>query len=71
MNRIKERIIDFPLTRPWLVIFLVFVGLVAAVFQFPKIKVDTDPENMLSPKEPVRAYHDYVKKTFDLNSLLN
>ncbi len=68
--RIKDKIIQLPLTRPWLVIVLSFLGLVLFILQFPKIKVDTDPENMLSKDEPVRVYHNYVKKTFDIRDFI-
>lgn len=34
--------------------------------QFPKIKIDTDPENMLSKDEYVRVFNDKVKKKFSL-----
>jgi len=68
--RIKDKIIQLPLTRLWLIIALSFLGLVLFILQFPKIKVDTDPENMLSKDEPVRVYHNYVKKTFNPLSLI-
>jgi predicted RND superfamily exporter protein len=37
-----------------------------ALLQFPKIEVDTDPENMLSEREFVRVFHHDVKRTFSL-----
>ncbi|MBN2482967.1 MAG: MMPL family transporter [Candidatus Omnitrophica bacterium] len=70
MNRLKDNIISFPLERPWLVILAVVVFLGVAAIQFPRLRVDTDPENMLSAKEPVRVYHEYVKESFDLSDLL-
>jgi len=36
----------------------------------PPVRVDTDPENMLSRTEPVRLYHDSMKKVFDLNEII-
>ena len=36
----------------------------------PLIKVDTDPENMLSADEPVRAFHNETKKQFDLSDIV-
>ncbi len=35
-----------------------------------RIRVDTDPENMLSPDEPVRVFHDEMKKTLDLHDMV-
>lgn len=67
---LKEKIINFSLERPWVVIFPTLIGIIFSLLQFPKIKVDTDPENMLSPNEEARVYHNYVKNTFDLRDLL-
>jgi predicted RND superfamily exporter protein len=35
-----------------------------------QLKIDTDPENMLSAKEPVRVIHNQLKKQFDLHDIL-
>ena len=57
---------DFSLRRPWLVIFLTL--LVTALFaaQFPKVKFDNDPENMLGKDEHVRTFHHEVKEKYAL-----
>ncbi|RFB03903.1 efflux RND transporter permease subunit [Parvularcula marina] len=34
------------------------------------LKIDTDPENMLSPDEPVRVYHNDMKANFGLNDFV-
>jgi predicted RND superfamily exporter protein len=36
----------------------------------PLIKVDTDPENMLSADEPVRIFHNQTKKQFSLSDIV-
>ena len=36
----------------------------------PTVTVDTDPENMLSPDEPVRVFHDEMKKRMDLHDMI-
>ena len=36
----------------------------------PTIKVDTDPENMLSDDEPVRVYNHQMKTEFSLNDIV-
>lgn len=45
---------------------IVAVMIVASLAQYPKIKVDTDPENMLPDNEAVRVFHNNVKKEFGL-----
>jgi predicted RND superfamily exporter protein len=50
------------------VVMVVFtLGLGALI---PMIKVDTDPENMLSANEPVRVFHNQTKKRFNLNDIV-
>ncbi|MCF8107780.1 MAG: MMPL family transporter [Desulfohalobiaceae bacterium] len=34
------------------------------------VRVDTDPENMLNPEEPVRIFHNDMKERFDLNDII-
>jgi len=48
------------------------IGLITiiALLQFPRIKVDTDPENMLSAKEPVRQTYEWVKEHFGIRDML-
>ncbi len=36
----------------------------------PLVKVDTDPENMLSDKEAVRVFHNLTKERFDLSDMI-
>ena len=45
----------FPIRHPKLVLALIGLITVAAALQLPKIKIDTDPENMLPADEPVRV----------------
>ncbi len=49
------------------------MALIATVFfamQFPKMKIDTDPENMLEQTQADRIFYDKVKKEFGINDLL-
>ena len=64
--RIFKNIINFSTARPKVVVSLVVIAAVLFGMQFPKIKIDTDPENMLSEKEFVRVFHHDVKKDFGL-----
>ncbi|MFC1666366.1 RND family transporter [Candidatus Omnitrophota bacterium] len=61
-----KRLILFSVNHPKLIIILTIVISALAIIQFPKIKIDTDPENMLSKEEFVRIFHDQVKKEFSL-----
>lgn len=52
-------------------VFVVMLALVAvAGWQFPKIMIDTDPENMLNADEPVRVAHHNLKHDFKLADLI-
>jgi predicted RND superfamily exporter protein len=50
-------------------VIMVMFTLVLGAF-IPLIKVDTDPENMLSPDEPVRIFHNQTKKQFALSDIV-
>ena len=56
----------FSLRNPWCVIFSVLFGTVFFAAQFPKVHFDNDPENMLSPEEYVRVFHNQVKEKYNL-----
>ncbi|MBI3670802.1 MAG: MMPL family transporter, partial [Acidobacteria bacterium] len=61
-----------PITRlsvehPWWVIALVILATVVFAVQFPKIKTDTDPKNMLPITSPVRQYNNQVEGWFALH----
>ncbi len=61
-----RQLIHFSFSRPKLVIAFTLFAALLALFQFPRIKIDTDPENMLSEGEFVRVFHHDVKKEFGL-----
>src|SRR3989338_3789110 len=66
LSRLTELVTRFPKTT--IAVFLivtVFFGL-----QFPKMKIDTDPENMLESSQPDRVFYDKVKKEFGIHDLL-
>lgn len=44
--------------------------LLPGVLPLPGVRVDTDPENMLSSDEPVRVFHNQMKALFDLNEMV-
>lgn len=59
-----KKLIEFSFNKPKTIITLTIFLVLCAAFQFPRIKVDTDPENMLSEDEFVRVFHHEVKKEF-------
>ncbi len=66
----NRRVIGFSLDHYKLVTWvMVAFTLVCAAF-IPLIKVDTDPENMLSEHEAVRIFHDRTKEDFVLNDIV-
>ncbi|MHC4727778.1 MAG: efflux RND transporter permease subunit, partial [Planctomycetota bacterium] len=50
------------------IVMVTFTVILGALI--PLIKVDTDPENMLSADEPVRVFHDHTKKQFALSDIV-
>jgi uncharacterized protein len=60
----------FSLDRPRTVIGIAV--LITALFatQFPKIKVDTDPENMLDARQEDRVFYDELKEEFGIRDML-
>lgn len=66
----KHYMLKFSMDYPRLVIALVAIITAAFLLQFPKIHIDTDPENMLSENEHVRQFHHQMKETFNLHDML-
>jgi hypothetical protein len=66
----KRFFTEFSINHPWLVI--IGVVLVTAFFaaQIPKIKIDTDPENMLEADEPARLFDHQVKEEFGISDFI-
>ena len=50
------------------VVMIIFTLVLGALI--PLIKVDTDPENMLSADEPVRLFHNQTKERFVLSDIV-
>ncbi|MHA2315867.1 MAG: RND transporter, partial [Candidatus Hermodarchaeia archaeon] len=66
----KQKIATYSIEHYKLItaIMVLFTLLLGALI--PLIKVDTDPENMLSADEPVRVFHNQTKKQFALNDIV-
>jgi len=62
----KLALTNFSMKRPWAVVAIAAALAVTLAWQMPKVHFDNDPENMLSPEEPVRVFHHQIKEKFDL-----
>lgn len=51
---------------PRLILLLILIVTVLFASQFPKVKFDNDPQNMLAADEPVRVFNNVVKERFAL-----
>jgi len=63
---IHERFINVSMKYPRAVMVAVAILMVAAAAMLPRIKIDTDPENMLPADQAARVFHDQVKEDFTL-----
>ncbi len=70
MKSFRDSVVSWSLEHYKLVTFLMVIFTVVCTFFIGFIKVDTDPENMLSHNEPVRLFHNQSKKTFDLSDIV-
>ena len=70
MMNIKRRVVEFSIDHYKLVTVLTLIIAILGLSQFYKIKVDTDPENMLSENEFVRVFDRQVKKEFQMHDII-
>ncbi|OGX13025.1 MAG: hypothetical protein A2Z92_05680 [Omnitrophica WOR_2 bacterium GWA2_63_20] len=70
MNVALERLTRLALDYPKTVIGVMLAVTVLFGLQFPKIHIDTDPENMLEHSQPDRVFYDQVKRDFGIHDLL-
>ncbi len=70
MEALKTSLIAFAVNHAkWVAVGLVAMMAFFATF-FPNMTMDTDPENMLEPTEPVRIFHNAAKKQFELSDTI-
>src|SRR3990172_7984717 len=62
----KISLVEFSVNHPRLVVVLAIIVTLAFMTQFPKMKTDTNPKNMLPAASDVRVWNDEVEKTFSL-----
>ena len=67
---LRDRITDVSVRHARWVLVLTLTFTLATGALIPLIKVDTDPENMLSEHEPVRVFHHQTKERFALHDML-
>ncbi|MBM7072183.1 MMPL family transporter [Shewanella sp. 202IG2-18] len=65
-----ESLSRFALNRPKTVYSLLFLIVFVCLAMFPKITIDTDPENMLPASDMDRAFHNQVKSDFSMHDML-
>lgn len=65
-----EKRTRFALDHPRTVIGSANLLTAAFAFQFRKIRIDTDPENMLEPDQPERVFHSNVKRDLGVRDLI-
>ncbi|HKK21734.1 MAG TPA: efflux RND transporter permease subunit [candidate division Zixibacteria bacterium] len=66
----KKQITEFSIKHPWLVIGIAVLITAFFAAQFPKMKIDTDPQNMLEANEPTRLFHQMTKEDFNLHDFI-
>ncbi len=62
----KHRLIDVSTNRPRAVYLVVALLVLVAAAMLPRIRIDTDPENMLPADQADRVFHDLVEQRFAL-----
>src|SRR3989344_1852343 len=63
-----KKIFGFSVEHPKLIILLTLLVTCLFLWQFPKIKIDTDHKHMLPTSSPVRVYNDEVDRLFSLHA---
>jgi len=65
-----SNIIQFSINRPKTVTAIMLLATIILGAMISMVRVDTDPENMLSENEAVRVFHNQTKKEFTLNDVV-
>lgn len=62
----KFSLVEFSVEHPKLIVIISLIVTFAFMTQFPKMRTDTNPKNMLPETSDVRVWNDEVEKTFNL-----
>ena len=68
--KISDRMFQFSINNPRLLTIIMLIAALILGSLMLKVKVDTDPENMLSEEEAVRIFHHQVKQDFTLHDVV-
>ncbi|MFA5809017.1 MAG: MMPL family transporter, partial [Thermoleophilia bacterium] len=63
----RNRLTEISIKRPWTIIIITLMVTLVFATQFPRIKTDTDPNNMLPETADVRVSNREVEQTFGLH----
>jgi len=66
----KNALIDYSIRNPKTVVSLTLLMTALFAVQFPKARIDTDPENMLAAQQLDRVFYRQVKQEFGIRDLL-
>ena len=61
-----KKLIEYAIKKPKIIIGATVILVILTLMQFPRVKVDTDPENMLPQDASVRVFHRQMKKEFSI-----
>ncbi|MBM4042414.1 MAG: RND transporter, partial [Planctomycetes bacterium] len=67
---LADRVVGYSLDHPRRITLIMVIVTLALGAMIPWVKVDTDPENMLSEDEAVRVFHHDMKREFTLNDMV-
>jgi len=62
----KPSLVEFSVRHPKIVVILTIAITLVFLTQFPKMKIDTNPKNMLPATSDIRVWNETVEKTFSL-----
>ncbi|WP_133405925.1 efflux RND transporter permease subunit [Parashewanella tropica] len=66
----KDLITNIALHRPKTIYVIMLLVTALSLAMFPKIQIDTDPENMLSASDPARLFHNQAKQAFAMYDMI-
>jgi hypothetical protein len=65
-----KKAIGLNIATAFALLLLVLIPIIFPSSNLSRLKIDTDPENMLSKSEPVRMFHNQMKKEFNLYDII-
>ena len=65
-RKLKFSLVEISVEHPRWVVAITIILTLISLTQFPKVKTDTNPKNMLPKTSDVRVWNDQVEKSFSL-----